>query len=169
MENFFQVLSWAISGSITEREFSELYLVWTHRVSEVARLTSVAATASSSPSSSSNFSERDLRSLLRGRSESDLDLMLGLLINEHNKQLLASGQVSGKWISLCEQLFFRLDQVTLCACYCVFMFADISFMLSGLMIRPSLLFSLSVSLHPGWPRLSIHRRSPVLSPLSGWP
>lgn len=100
VENFLQVLSWGVAGTISEREFAELYAVWQSR-----------GRAPSPPRA--NFGEREMRSLLRGRVESDLDLMLGLLINENNKQLVASGRVSARWVSLAEQLFFKLDQVTL--------------------------------------------------------
>ena len=43
-----------------------------------------------------------------GLNENDLDIFLAIIINEHNKRLLAQS-ISGSWIAMCEALFFSLD------------------------------------------------------------
>lgn len=93
------MFDWTFEGSISEQDFSDLYKVWTKSSSEI---TTRYITQKES------FPLAEFESLIRNHSEKDLDLMLGLLINEHNRVYVEKG-CSLKWLQIVEQLFFMLD------------------------------------------------------------
>lgn len=99
VQKLIQVFDWTFEGSISEQDFSDLYKVWTKSSSEI---TTRYITQKES------FPLAEFESLIRNHSEKDLDLMLGLLINEHNRVYVEKG-CSLKWLQIVEQLFFMLD------------------------------------------------------------
>lgn len=54
------------------------------------------------------LTEIEFTKILSGHSETELDMMLGLLINEQNRNYVDKG-CSLRWLQLVEQLFFMLD------------------------------------------------------------
>ncbi|KAJ1420040.1 hypothetical protein B484DRAFT_133002 [Ochromonadaceae sp. CCMP2298] len=117
---FLDLLSWRARGQVSEEEFSLLYAEWIgkpkaqHGYGYEGRRVSVGV-----------FGMRQLL-LERRCAEPDLDLCIGIILHESNARLglglgqgspvisggsLSKGQgaVGGRWLSLCEELFFSLD------------------------------------------------------------
>jgi hypothetical protein len=99
VQKFIQVFDWTFEGSITEQDFSDLYKVWAKSNTEnTTRYTK----------EKESFTIAEFESLIKNHTEKELDLMLGLLINEHNRVYVDRG-CSLKWLQIVEQLFFMLD------------------------------------------------------------
>ncbi len=86
------MFEWRIQGSISEADFSELYKMWNKKSYEL--LTAV-------------MSEDEFRDILSTRIK-DLDLMMGILINEQNRVFEECG-CKREWLQCVEHLFFILD------------------------------------------------------------
>mmetsp|Transcript_32583 Transcript_32583/g.60879 ORF Transcript_32583/g.60879 Transcript_32583/m.60879 type:complete len:352 (+) Transcript_32583:34-1089(+) len=117
LTNFLSAMNWRVHGDINEDEFTEVFREWMGRATVVVP----------HKYNSSVFVLRDL--LLESQSlENDLDLLLGMIINETNRRLLnvplsfngdkVGAELSSKptlelcsrrWLSLSEELFFLLD------------------------------------------------------------
>lgn len=118
LKNFLTAMQWRIQGTINEDEFTALYNEWLG-VKSIAQ------------KYSHTCGKIVLRSLLMEQSltEEDLDLLLGMIINEINRKTVNSPLkfeyksnnntdsrnkpllevCSYRWISLSEELFFLLD------------------------------------------------------------
>jgi hypothetical protein len=123
IRNIYEVLLWRSNGKIREDEFSALWDEWLVG----GELASVGG--SGQPSSVSTLSLfpglSTVRQVLLERKAdmNELELILGIIINESDKQLLTSlrnssplapitGEMSsGKWLEQCTSLFFSLDSI----------------------------------------------------------
>jgi hypothetical protein len=119
LENFFDVMDWRAHGKITEQEFTALFAEWIGK--------SASLTGSSSSRRKHTVGVFSVRQLLLERRcvESDLDLLIGMIIHETNRVILNSPIAfsgreskantanlevcSRRWMSLSEELFFSLD------------------------------------------------------------
>jgi hypothetical protein len=90
VEKFIRVLEWTIQGSISENDFSGLYKMWHKKVADTGKPV---------------MKEHEFVSILKSK---DLDLMMGILINEHNRTLEDRGRKID-WLKAVENLFFILD------------------------------------------------------------
>jgi len=116
---FIEVLSWRAQGLVTEDEFSSIYSEWISRSNDKSPR---------KPKRTTTVGISQLRRILFEKpcSEADLDLFVGILINDVNRRLLHSTvcysplAVAGprrvglevcddQWVSLSEELFFVLD------------------------------------------------------------
>jgi hypothetical protein len=124
LENFFDVMDWRAHGKITEQEFSALYMEWIGKPAAGG-----SGHSSSTPRKKHTVGVFAVRQLLLERRcvESDLDLLIGMVIHETNRSILNSpinflarenaGRPNAtnlevctrRWISLSEELFFSLD------------------------------------------------------------
>jgi hypothetical protein len=117
---FIEVLSWRAQGLVTEDEFSAIYSEWISRSNDKAPVRK--------PKRTTTVGITQLRRILFEKpcSEADLDLFVGILVNDVNRRLLHSTvsysplAVAGprrvglevcddRWASLSEELFFVLD------------------------------------------------------------
>ena len=110
--NFYRVMQWRLHGDINEDEFSSLNREWMNYKSKfIATRTELLGLMG-------------VRQLMidEERSESDLDLLIGITLNETNRVILNSpisykyGHASStlevctqRWLALSEELFFLLD------------------------------------------------------------
>ncbi|GMH86610.1 hypothetical protein TrST_g13903 [Triparma strigata] len=136
LRNYIDVLQWRAEGQIDEAECAMLTEVYVKKskggggkrrggdeeegfsLSPTSKRRGSPSNRSGSPSRG-GFSPRKskvvtLKSTREmfysiGLSENDLDIFLAIIINEHNKRLLAQS-ISGSWIAMCEALFFSLDK-----------------------------------------------------------
>jgi len=135
LNSFFEVIKWRAHDKINEDEFSVLYSEWIGK-----------STGSNRRGVVGIFTVRQML-LENSCTESDLDLYIGMIMNEANKYTLhipinyiskldsAHNQphlelVSSKWLSLSEELFFCLDSPG----YGVLRFDEIFFLSSCLAI-----------------------------------
>jgi hypothetical protein len=119
--SFFEMVSWRAHDKVTAEEFSVLYSEWVAKPEKM-------------PTSSQNrrvavgvFGVRQLL-LEKKYGEADLDLCIGIIVNEINMRLLNSSVsyvnrkpgsntqnpfslevCTERWLSLCDELFFTLD------------------------------------------------------------
>lgn len=103
-------MAWRIEGSISEAEFSQLYVVWMRPPN--------AQSENGHKKRFKRLSISELRGVLvlRKHTEADLDMMVSMLLFEQNRKILhtplSQTEISfctQEWISLVEQLFFHLD------------------------------------------------------------
>jgi hypothetical protein len=123
VSQFLDVMLWRAHGNVSEEEFSVLFAEWIFNGEPVQTHQSVL-----SKKKRQSVGVFILRQLLLEKkiSESDLDLFIGMIINETNNRLLnfsvrytpqqpgGGGRQSlelctGGWLSACEELFFALD------------------------------------------------------------
>ena len=113
MINFYKVMKWRLHNEISGEEFSSLTREWMNYKSKVSNLRTDVMSITA------------LRQILLDDSctESDLDLLIGIVLNETNRIILNSpigyrydvssssnlDVCSHKWLSLSEELFFLLD------------------------------------------------------------
>lgn len=127
LSQFLDVMTWRAHDKITAEEFSVLYAEWIQHAGSV--LDGYKSSSASVSVQKSHVKHRHLLSLNIFRalllekkfSEADLDLFVGLLLNEVNMKLLHSTityQSTGKhslavvtpqWLALSEELFFAID------------------------------------------------------------
>ena len=116
---FLEVVSWRAHGKVNEEEFSVLYSEWVGKPEKGSKRVTVGV-----------FGVRQLL-LEKKYGEADLDLCIGIILNEVNMRLLNSSVsyvskksnggnqqqqnpyslevCSERWLALCEELFFTLD------------------------------------------------------------
>lgn len=113
--NFVQVMKWRATGNINEDEFTALYTEWMGRNSNKNN------NNKRKQGSIGLFTLRQVLLENECQQESEMDLFIGMIVNELNRQILGSPiafssapgrnlEISSKrWISLSEDLFFALD------------------------------------------------------------
>lgn len=144
--NFYQVIRWRAQGLITDVEFSAMFMEWScmgHKaISQIY--------SHNTRPTNTSIGLFTLRQILLGNEcldETDLDLFIGMLINETNKMFIGepissfkTNQVSTiiprgrtqveicseRWIGLVEELFFLLDSPG----YGLLSFDDIYFLMA---------------------------------------
>lgn len=133
LSQFLDVMTWRIHDKITSEEFSVLCAEWMHAQASVLSQ-SRSPQKSSSQTSHFPLKHRSLLSLNVFRAillekkftEADLDLFVGLMLNEVNNKLLHAtitygsqsknafnhsmiNCVTQQWLALTEELFFAID------------------------------------------------------------
>ncbi len=134
LSQFLDVMTWRIHDKITSEEFSVLCVEWMHAQASVLSQSRSPPPKGSSQTSHFPLKHRSLLSLNVFRAillekkftEADLDLFVGLMLNEVNSKLLHAtitygshsknafnhsmiNCVTQQWLALTEELFFAID------------------------------------------------------------
>ena len=118
------ILMWRIQSQISEEEFVGLYKSWVAHAENTDGLKGPSEAQSPPVAKLGSFRQM---LIMRGHRETDLDLMLALMINEQNKEITQPAQVQGlmgmpmgiggvagalcspQWLSLSQTAFFFVD------------------------------------------------------------